>query len=129
MPDLLFHGGPIYTLDPLQPRAEALLVRDNIIVAVGSAAEVRAAARPGYEDISLAGRSLIPGLTDAHIHLLWTALGRQHVDLDNVRSLNEALELINQHAARLPEGAWLRGMDGTTRCGNIAGRLPRSWIA
>ena len=109
MPDLLFHGGPIYTLDPLQPRAEALLVRDNIIVAVGSAAEVRAAARPGYEDISLAGRSLIPGLTDAHIHLLWTALGRQHVDLDNVRSLNEALELINQHAARLPEGAWLRG--------------------
>ncbi|HEX6292462.1 MAG TPA: amidohydrolase [Herpetosiphonaceae bacterium] len=109
MPDILFHGGPIYTLDPQQAQAEALLVRDDTIVAVGSAAAVREQLRPGYEDVPLAGRALIPGLTDAHIHLLWTAQGRQHADLDGVRSLDEALELIRQRAEDLPEGAWLRG--------------------
>lgn len=109
MPDLLFHGGPIYTLDARQVRAEAILVRDETIVAVGSAAEVRAAARPGYEDVPLNGRAVIPGLTDAHIHLLWTAQNRQNVQLDGVASLEAALELIRKRAAQLPDGAWLRG--------------------
>jgi predicted amidohydrolase YtcJ len=83
MPDLLFHGGPIYTLDPAQPRAEALLVRGDRIV--------------------------IPGLIDAHIHLLWTGLGRMNVDLEGVTSLDAALAKIEQHAQTLPEGAWIRG--------------------
>lgn len=109
MPDLLFHGGPIYTLDPRQFRAEALLVRDETIVAVGAAADVREHVRLGYEAISLQGRALIPGLTDAHIHLLWTGQNRQNVNLDGVASLDEALELIRRRAEQLPEGAWVRG--------------------
>lgn len=109
MPDLLFHGGPIYTLDPAQPTAEALLVRDGMIVAVGGASDVRTHLRPGYEEIPLGGRALIPGLTDAHIHLLWTGHNRQNVDLDGVESLDAALEQIRRHAEQLPEGAWLRG--------------------
>jgi predicted amidohydrolase YtcJ len=109
MPDLLFHGGPIYTLDPAQPQVEALLVRDNTIVAAGTAADLRQQLRPGYEDVPLAGRAIVPGLTDAHIHLLWTGINRRDVDLDGVRSLDEALELIRQRAEQLPEGAWLRG--------------------
>lgn len=109
MPDLLFHGGPIYTLDPAQPVVEALLVRDGLIVAAGAAADVREQLRPGYELIDLRGRALIPGLTDAHIHLLWTGLNLQAVDLDGVATLDEALERIRQQSERLPEGAWLRG--------------------
>lgn len=109
MSDLLFHGGPIYTLDPARPSASALLVRDNTIAAVGDADTVRAQLRPGYTDVPLRGRALIPGLTDAHIHLLWTGVNRQNVDLDGVASLDEALEQIRRRAAALPEGAWLRG--------------------
>jgi predicted amidohydrolase YtcJ len=109
MPDILFHDGPIYTLDSQRPRAEALLVRDDTIVAVGSAAEVREHARPGYESISLRGKALLPGLTDAHIHLLWTGQGRQRIDLEGVRSLDEALESIQQHAEGLPDDSWVRG--------------------
>lgn len=109
MPDILIHGGPIHTLNPQQPLAEALVIRDKKVAAVGSAADVREELHPGYEDISLAGRVLIPGLTDAHIHLLWSGLGRQNVDLDGVRSLDEALERIRQRAVQLPEGAWVRG--------------------
>jgi predicted amidohydrolase YtcJ len=109
MPDILFHGGPIYTLNNNQPRAEALLVRNNTIIAVGHASELREYLRPGYEDVPLAGRALIPGLTDAHIHLLWTGLNRQRVDLDGVGTFDTALEIIRRYAEQLPEGAWLRG--------------------
>ncbi len=109
MPDILFHGGPIHTLDPDQPQANALLVRGDTVVAIGSAADVRREARPGYEDISLAGRALIPGLCDAHIHLLWTGQNLGRVDLADVPSLDEALGRIKQHAERLPANAWVRG--------------------
>ncbi len=86
MPDMLFYGGPIVTVDPARPRAEALLVRGNRIAAVGSLDEVRAAADAGgtggrrvgeaggaaAEHIDLQGRTLIPGFNDAHIHLAFT---------------------------------------------------------
>lgn len=109
MSDLLFHGGPILTLDPARPRAEALLMRDERIVAVGTEADVRPALRPGYEDVPLNGRALLPGLTDAHIHLLWTGLGHINVDLDGSPSIEDALERVRRHAERLPVGAWVRG--------------------
>ncbi len=109
MPDLLFHGGPIYTLDRLRPRAEALLVRDDRIVAAGSEAEVRPLLPGSYDDVPLGGRTIVPGLTDAHIHLLWTGLGHLSVDLDGVADLEEALDQVRQHAARLPADAWVRG--------------------
>ena len=109
MPDLFFHGGPIYTLDRQQPRVEALLVRDDRIVAAGSATELRPLLSARFEDVPLDGRAIVPGLTDAHIHLLWTGLGRISVDLDGVDSLDAALEKVRAHAERLPEEAWVRG--------------------
>ena len=79
MTDLLIHGGPIYTLDGNRPPTEALLIRDDRIVAVGTEAEVRPLVTGTFEDIALKGRAVVPGLTDAHIHLLWTGLGRRTV--------------------------------------------------
>src|ERR671932_1452319 len=109
MPNLLFHGGPIYTLEQGWPRVEALLVRGDRIVARGTEQEIRPLLQDGYEDVPLDGRAVIPGLTDAHIHLLWTGLGRLSVDLEGVRSLEAALDLVRQHAERLPVDAWVRG--------------------
>ena len=109
MRDLLFHGGPIHTLDLDQPHADALLVRGDTIIAVGSAEDVRAQARAGYEDIPLQGRALIPGLCDAHIHLLWTGQNLERVDLAGVASFDQALERIKRHADQLPPNAWVRG--------------------
>lgn len=109
MPDLLIHGGPIYTLDPRTPQVDALLIRDDRIIAAGTAAEIASSLQGKYEDISLDGRAVLPGLTDAHIHLLWTGLGRSTVDLDGIDTLEETLERVRAHADRLPADAWVRG--------------------
>ncbi len=108
-PDIVLFNGSIVTLDPALPTAQAVLIRAGRIAAVGDAAQVRAAARPGYEIIDLAGRSALPGLCDAHIHLLWTARMAAQVNLEGAASLAEALERVRVHAASLPPQAWVLG--------------------
>jgi predicted amidohydrolase YtcJ len=67
--DLVARGGPILTMTRAGT-AQAIAVRDGVIVAVGSEAEVAAYVGPGTRTLDLAGRALMPGFVDAHTHLL-----------------------------------------------------------
>jgi hypothetical protein len=107
---LLLHNGVIHTLNPQQPRAQALAIRDGRILAVGALEAVRAAAAgEPIQDLDLRGRAVLPGLTDAHVHMTWHGLACQQVRLDTVTSRAEALERIAAHGLTLAPGAWLRG--------------------
>ena len=68
MKQKLYLNAHFHTLDPAKPQAEALLVEGEQISAVGSVQELRALARPGVREIDLESLTVIPGLTDAHIH-------------------------------------------------------------
>lgn len=107
--DLVIHNGSIKTLDPALGTVEAALIRGQHVVAAGSADAVRAAAQPGYADLDLKGRTALPGLCDAHIHLLWTGRVANHVALDGTDTLEAALERVRAHAATLPPTAWVQG--------------------
>jgi len=109
MKNLLLYNGLIYTLNPAQPHATALAIRDDRILAVGDLQEVRAAAGHAAPEIDLAGQAVIPGLTDAHVHFTWHGLALQRVRLSNVVTLEAALAQIAAKVATLPPGAWLQG--------------------
>jgi hypothetical protein len=79
------------------------------VLAVGSTADLRPFVGRDTDDIDLKGRAVVPGLCDAHIHLLWTGLGRINVDLEGVADFNDALKQIRAHAEQLPQDAWVRG--------------------
>lgn len=66
---IVFVGGALLTQDLQRPLAEAVALRDGRIVAVGRTADVRRSAGPSAREIDLRGRTLIPGLIDAHVHL------------------------------------------------------------
>jgi len=102
-------NGSIVTFDAAQPRVTALAIRDGRVVALGNAAEARAALGPRAAVLDLGGRTAIPALTDAHVHLVSHALARTRVQLDDVRDFDEVLRRIAAYAAALPAGAWLRG--------------------
>jgi imidazolonepropionase-like amidohydrolase len=68
--DLVFVGGTILTADPDQPMAEAIALEGDRITALGPDAEIRRLAGPTTGVVHLGGRTLIPGLIDAHVHLL-----------------------------------------------------------
>ncbi len=106
---LILYNGSIHTMDPAKPVASAVACAGGRIIAVGSYAEARAAAGPGCEGIDLRGRTAIPGLTDAHLHFLWYALGLSRPNLDGARSLAEALARLDDAVAATPPGEWIVG--------------------
>jgi predicted amidohydrolase YtcJ len=70
-PELILVGGTIHTLDPSDTVADAVAVRRGIIQAVGAAETIRTLAGPGTEVLDLAGRTVLPGINDAHVHAAW----------------------------------------------------------
>lgn len=67
---LVLYNGNLLTMDPALPNAEAILVRGDTIAAVGTTADVQAAAGTGTLAIDLAGRTVLPGFIDSHSHRL-----------------------------------------------------------
>ncbi|NKC31292.1 amidohydrolase [Falsiroseomonas selenitidurans] len=91
--------------------AEAVAVRDGLVLAVGAEADVLAAAGPQARRVDLAGRVAIPAFNEAHMHLLPYGLALAGVNLraEAVRSLDEVLARIGRAAQQAPKGAWVLG--------------------
>lgn len=114
--DLVFHGGPVITLDEAKPIAEALAVRGDRIVAVGDRRDVVSLEGNGTRVVDLEGRALLPGFIDAHGHLTFVA---QVVDLANlapppvgrVDSIGALLGELRRYSSErgLGPGDWLVG--------------------
>jgi predicted amidohydrolase YtcJ len=108
MPEHIFYNGNILTQNPNNPRAEALLIRNGLIAAVGSPQAVQFLAGPQARFVDLAGKTLLPAFTDAHIHL-WKVgdLFCFMLDLRGVRGRDEMLEKLAEFAGRNPKNAWV----------------------
>jgi predicted amidohydrolase YtcJ len=107
--DLVFTGGHVHTVNTAQPRAEAVAVRDDRIVAVGSAAEVAVLIAPRTRVIDLAGRLLLPGFQDVHIHPIFAGLDRLQCDLRDARGRAGVLAAIRSFVAAHPDDDWIIG--------------------
>jgi predicted amidohydrolase YtcJ len=105
-------NGKIATVDPKFSTAQAVAIRDGKVFAVGTSADVRKAAgvtsgKPARV-IDLAGRTVIPGLIDSHMHAIRAALSfSTEVNWIGTRSLAEALDRIHYGAETKAPGAWL----------------------
>jgi predicted amidohydrolase YtcJ len=115
-------NGLVLTMDRAQPRASAVGIREGRVVAVGTDTQVRAAL-PGVETFDLAGRTAVPGLVDAHIHLLGYSQSLRQANLHGAPSVEEAVQRAVAVAPRLEAGAWLLGA-GWRRDEFAARRLP-----
>ena len=94
---LLLQSGAIYTPD--RPGATAMLTAGDQVVWVGDDADARAHIDGADLVVDLRGRLVTPGFVDAHVHLSKTGFALQSVDLGTASSRDEALQLIEAHAA------------------------------
>jgi predicted amidohydrolase YtcJ len=104
---MLLVNGRIHTLDAADTVADALVIRDGRIAFVGRAADVNPA--PGEETLDLGGRTVLPGLVDAHGHLMHLARGRLSFDARGLGSEAEIARRIGKRAATRPRGEWITG--------------------
>lgn len=125
MADLILRNARITTLDPQRPDATALAVRDGLIVAVGDDAEVMALAGADTRVIDGEGRRAIPGLHDSHTHLIRGGLNYNlELRWDGVRSLADAMAMLQAQVARTPAPQWVRVVGGFTEHQFVEKRLP-----
>ncbi len=110
-PDLIIFNGSVHTMDPAQPMAGAVAIGGNRIVAVGATAEVRALAGPRTRLADAAGKLVLPGFNDAHVHFLTGGFSLSNVDLRDATSPGEMARRLADFARRLPKGQWILGGD------------------
>ncbi|MFB9839358.1 amidohydrolase, partial [Actinoallomurus acaciae] len=107
-PDLVFTGGPVHTADAARSRATAVAVRGERIVAVGHD-EVLDLAGPRTEVVDLAGRLLVPGFQDAHVHPVGGGIEMGRCDLGGAVTLEEYRRRIRAYADAHPDVSWITG--------------------
>lgn len=118
---MLLTNGRIHTMDAASTVVDSLVIRDGRVAFAGRRGEINPAA--GEAVVDLGGRTVLPGLVDAHGHLMLLARARLELRLDEAGSEDEIARMVGQAAARLRPGEWIggRGWDQTRWPG---GRFP-----
>lgn len=106
--DWVLHNARIYTMDAEQPEAEALAIRGNRLLMVGSDRDVLGA-YPDVRRVDAEERTVVPGFIDAHAHLMELGESLIRVDLVGTASKTEVVERLEDFAEELPDDAWLTG--------------------
>ncbi len=109
--DLIIEGGRVVTLDPAGTVAESVAVKGNRIVATGTVDEIRQLAGPNTRVIDLAGRTLLPGFGDVHLHLATDAAVASQVDVRDlftgIHSIPQIIEAMRARARETAPGDWV----------------------
>ncbi|MFF0433604.1 amidohydrolase [Streptomyces sp. NPDC004327] len=106
--DLVFTGGPVFTGDPARTRATSLAVTGERITAVGHD-EVRELIGPSTEVVDLAGKLLVPGFQDSHIHAVYGGVELAECDLSGTTGVDDYRRIIAEFAAARPDHEWITG--------------------
>lgn len=106
--DTVFAGGTVFTSNAVRSTASAVAVSGDRIVAVGHD-DVRDLIGPKTDVVDLAGRMLVPGFQDAHVHPVWGGLDMLRCDLGDLLTRNDYLARIGEYAAAHPELEWVLG--------------------
>jgi len=107
--DLLLLHGRVYTVDAGQAWAEAVAVRGERIVAVGSDAAVGALRGPATRIIDLKGQLLTPGFIDTHVHFIDGGRYLSNVPLRDATSMAQIAQRVARYASEHPQAAWIQG--------------------
>ncbi len=107
--DKIFFNARIYTGNEAQPFAEAMALRDNKIIAVGTSEEIKKLAGASTDTFNLQGKLVTPGFNDAHIHFLRGSLEMQTADLNRCKTPKDAADTVLAFAQRNAEAAWITG--------------------
>jgi predicted amidohydrolase YtcJ len=106
--DIVYRNAKVFTADASTPRASAVAVSGNRIAAVG-AGDADALIGPRTTVVDVAGRLVVPGITDAHFHTLMTGASLLRADLVHAKDLEDVARILRAWAAANPGSAWVLG--------------------
>jgi predicted amidohydrolase YtcJ len=107
--DIVFKNGNVYTVNERQPRAEAIAIKGNKIIFVGSNRAAKAYEGNATRVIDLQGKTVVPGLTDAHYHLAGVGAREMNLNLEGTTSKEDFLAKVKARVDRAKAGEWVTG--------------------
>lgn len=105
--DMVFHGGPVFTADTVRSRTDAVAVQAGEIIALGPEAAERIGSRT--EVVDLAGKLLVPGFIDAHVHTVMGGMQLLKCSLSDVDSQADYLARVASYIEKNPDAEWVTG--------------------
>jgi predicted amidohydrolase YtcJ len=122
--DLVLRGGNIVTVDNDWSIAHAVAIKDGRFVAVGADAQMAPHIGPNTQVIELAGKTVVPGLIDTHLHQLFHALNGPQVQLLGAKSVADVQKAVGERVARTEAGRWVTASMGWHESILEEGRMP-----
>ena len=104
----LLYNANIHTLDEKHPLASAILIAGSQVIAVGEKDKLESLAHGKVEKQDMKGKLIIPGMTDAHIHIQYYSLGLAKVDCET-KTKAECLQRVAERARNSKPGEWVLG--------------------
>jgi predicted amidohydrolase YtcJ len=105
----VFLNGNIYTMNERQPRAEAIAVKGDRIVFVGSNADAKKYQAAETKTVDLGGKTVVPGLTDSHCHIFGIGEREMNLNLEGANTLEDFLTRVKERVAKTERGEWITG--------------------
>jgi predicted amidohydrolase YtcJ len=122
--DLVLRGGKVITVDQAWHVAQAVAVSHGRFVAVGDDATVARFVGPNTQVIELAGKTVVPGLIDSHLHQLFAALNGPAVQLLGAKTVADVQTAIGERVSRTEPGKWVMASSGWHESILEEGRMP-----
>jgi len=122
--DLVLRGGNVITVDKDWRLAQAIAIKDGRLMAVGSNEAVAAHVGPSTQIIELAGKTVVPGLIDSHLHQLLAGLNGPAVQLLGARAIADVQKAISERVERTQPGNWVIASSGWHESILGEGRMP-----
>jgi predicted amidohydrolase YtcJ len=107
--DLIITNAKVWTVDAGRPQAEAVAVLGDRIVSVGTSTEIDAWRGADTKIIDAAGKLVLPGFNDSHVHFVDGSSSLTEVQLKYARSLQDFAQRLGDYARQLPKGEWVTG--------------------
>jgi len=105
--DLIFHSGKVVTVDPSFSIAQAIAIRGDRIVAVGTTAEIKKLSGSNTRVIDLKGKTVLPGLMDSHMHPPAASMYEFDHEVPQMETIADVLRYIRSRADLLADGQWI----------------------
>jgi hypothetical protein len=121
--DLALINGKVLTMNPFRPYAEAVAIKNDKILKVGTNEAISRCVGKNTKVISLSGKTVVPGFIDTHIHVADFGRFLTWIDLSDVTSIREMQSNLRKHAQKMPKGKWIVGR-GWNQTRFTEGRFP-----
>ena len=107
--DTALINGNIITINPSKPQAQAVAIKNNRIIKVGTNREIKPSIKENTKVINLKGKTVLPGFIDTHIHIAGFGKALTRINLRGVHSIKEMQEKLKKRVEKTKKGEWILG--------------------